>query len=1681
MNFKSLLVIMVILSLLSSSFLSASTFAEEKIIESMNEAVESDVELINAEELNSLTSVISSTYDSLKENYIVQLKPEILDSLLSSEAQDNIETGNAILGEIGLINSVLIELSETQVTELLQQELVESIEVDREVTIANEAQNVLNSQVTNSSTQIVPWGIYSTGAYAVNSVDANGEKVKVAVLDTGISKHSELSIAGNVSFIELDNGTNDENGHGTQLAGTIAATDDLKGIVGITGNVELYSVKVIDGKGKGYISSVIQGIEWAINQNINVINLSFVSTEDSKLLHQAIKIARDNGILVIAAAGNSGLGDDNIKYPAKYPEVLAVGSVDQAHRRSIFSSTGPELDIVAPGTNILTTNKFGGYSVTSGTSIAAAHVTGAAALLWSKNDEMNADKIIALLKGTATNLGNSNEYGTGIVNVAKALNVIDEAIPPLTDENIISDENIWFPSENGEINIASYDQTGNGQIIVPGEVAEVSVKLNGNLNGENIHEKIIIEVTPASQPGNIIAGTEIYNPQLFQPINFRWITTEETLPGTYYIKYKYPARPTGEDDDLFVIYVEGKDHPAPSNLTVIPSGNSIKLSWSPLSEVDSYSLLLNGVSVGTTTSASYVFNNLEPLTQYKLAVAAHYQDGESSSYSEITASTIIQELIVFNPINVDQKKPTQLFTFKPATTGVYRIFTSPNQQTGTGSDTQLTLYSDSTLTKQLSFNDDFEHSSYSEIKQSLIGGETYYIKLSTYGNENLQSSITADVVSSVIPYIQLNQAMDINESLNNSTVYVFVPTQSGEYNFSTTFYNGRPSSRENDTQLSIYTNANLSTIVPNGYNDDTSSSVFSEAVVSLTQGVPYFIKVGTFDDSKVFARLMVAKKEQIPVKILNKEPVDISKSAGEYALFQFTPELSGVYRMFTSSSPQDVANKVDTEITLFNDISMNNKLAFNDDVEGESPYGSLYSKMEYNLSAGTTYYITVKNLISADDLKARFIIEDSFNSSKGTAQSIILDELLEVDNTNKNLSISSLYDTDYFVLNVLQEQQININISKASGLIEDDNGIVYGYFSENGDSVFELSAGRYYLRIQHDILRKTRLLENAFFNQYDYYIGVYLNEILYDQEESVLSRSTKLAARSVSKSFDATPASKGVSFTYKNKIDTDELVVEIYPKDSYYGLAYSTKINNQKKNNSTTIKWYGDITSNRDIYANRYQPEGYNGYLYWAKNGVYRVEVYPKGKTKYKKTYYVNVDNDGLNEYNWIPIPPKRDYDGKKVTKDNKQSCEKCRNYFSRYIRTINSAAPETDYTSWSRKIYGLNGVEQFWSAADDFVYNPNLSIIDNMQKSFDKVGLVPILGAPADGLNGVIYLMRGNYKEALLSGASMIPYVELAVGAKKVAGLRKYKTAFANGPCNCFAEGTIVPTDSGNKNIEDIKLGDMVLSKDDVTGEIAYKSVEYVFEKNVEQIYIISVDDQEINTTNNHPFWIVGQGWVTADHLNMGDELQSADDSKHPIKSIEVKYQSTKVYNLTVKDFHTFFATDLALFTHNLVCNINKYHSNLPTTVVKKTGTQPSTILANELIAAGISKPPLESGVTAWAAHHIVPEGEKNSDAANKLRKIYKKFHIEVNSAANGVWLPMKKGEKTVDFIDENTEIIWKAAAHNGRHSKKYYEHVLDRLDSVELKDAEDVLFIIREIRTELLSGKTILGKLEE
>lgn len=261
-----------------------------------------------------------------------------------------------------------------------------------------------------------------------------GTGIKIAILDTGIDyNHKDLkaNYIGGHNFVFGDNDPFDDNSisHGTHVAGIIAARENGIGMIGVAPKAKILAVKVLDGAGFGTADWIIAGIDWAVANGAQIINMSLEGA-DTQALKDACDKARAAGVLLVAAGGNSAAGGQPVSYPAGYDSVIAVTAINFANKPAYFSPIDAKLELAAPGASIFSTVR-GGYARLSGTSQAAPFVTGAAALYLRCNTQdinrdgrIDAEDVRLLLQSASTDLGTAGRdpvFGFGMVNAARAL------------------------------------------------------------------------------------------------------------------------------------------------------------------------------------------------------------------------------------------------------------------------------------------------------------------------------------------------------------------------------------------------------------------------------------------------------------------------------------------------------------------------------------------------------------------------------------------------------------------------------------------------------------------------------------------------------------------------------------------------------------------------------------------------------------------------------------------------------------------------------------------------------------------------------------------------------------------------------------------------------------------------------------------------------------------------------------------------------------------------------------------------------------------------------------------------------------------------------------------------------------------------------------------------------------
>ncbi|MBI5913628.1 S8 family serine peptidase [Candidatus Azambacteria bacterium] len=344
-------------------------------------------------------------------------------------------------------DALVAYVDNTSETKLLKNAKVVRVEDDVVVEALEGAADATDKKAKPAATQpvqMLPWGVYRINADRVWTLGETGGGINIGIIDTGISTtHPDLlgNIKGGVSEVAYTSNWNDDNGHGSHVAGVVAALNNTIGVVGGVPAANLYAIKVLDRNGSGYLSDVIDGIDWATANGMQVINLSLGTTTDVRSLHDAVIRAQNAGVVVVAAAGNSG---GSVIYPAAYPEAIAVAATDFSNSAPYWSSRGPEVDLAAPGVSIYSTYKGTKYATLSGTSMASPHVAAAAAFVLKRatdtafdeldnscvsefdvncNGAWDPKEVQAKLEATATDLGTGGQddiYGYGLVSAYAA-------------------------------------------------------------------------------------------------------------------------------------------------------------------------------------------------------------------------------------------------------------------------------------------------------------------------------------------------------------------------------------------------------------------------------------------------------------------------------------------------------------------------------------------------------------------------------------------------------------------------------------------------------------------------------------------------------------------------------------------------------------------------------------------------------------------------------------------------------------------------------------------------------------------------------------------------------------------------------------------------------------------------------------------------------------------------------------------------------------------------------------------------------------------------------------------------------------------------------------------------------------------------------------------------------------
>lgn len=363
----------------------------------------------------SLSLLIFSSV-SRGERYIVEL-----DKSMGFEVEEQLASLNQAVLDRFVVDSefIVVDLTPTQRDNLIQSFPELKITPDIVLSIP---QPLRPFSETKTQAQTIPWGVKVIQAPQAH-VYSQGANVKVCLIDTGVDKtHKDLAgnIVGGRNYVKKGTKVNptewgDDNGHGTHVAGIVAAVKNSFGVVGVAPKAKIFAVKALDRRGNGYLADIAKGVVECVNTGAKIINMSLGASSDPTVdspLKRAVQFAVSSGVIVVAAAGNEGKNISGY-IPAGYENVMAVSAVNSKLKFPSWSNFGLSAgDVAAPGVNVYSTWKGNSYATLSGTSMAAPHATGVVAL--------------SIAAGTGrvatTNLGEPlSKQGNGLVNALESV------------------------------------------------------------------------------------------------------------------------------------------------------------------------------------------------------------------------------------------------------------------------------------------------------------------------------------------------------------------------------------------------------------------------------------------------------------------------------------------------------------------------------------------------------------------------------------------------------------------------------------------------------------------------------------------------------------------------------------------------------------------------------------------------------------------------------------------------------------------------------------------------------------------------------------------------------------------------------------------------------------------------------------------------------------------------------------------------------------------------------------------------------------------------------------------------------------------------------------------------------------------------------------------------------------
>lgn len=278
----------------------------------------------------------------------------------------------------------------------------------------------------------IPWGVNQVRAPQAWR-QATGQNIRIGVIDTGIdASHPDLRhcIGRGINFVNRSRLPLDDNGHGTHIAGTIAGSGSYpQGVVGVAPRAIIHAVKAFDHNGSAYVSDIIAGIDWCVQNGLDIINMSFGMKTYNKSLELSVLNAYQAGKVIVASSGNDGKRAF-IDYPARFPQVISVGATTQANKIAPFTNRGRRIDVFAPGEKIYSAWLGGKYHELSGTSMATSHVSGVIALMLSLRPGLKPGQIKELLRRSSVALSKKKTGpSAGRLHARRAINALLQNYP----------------------------------------------------------------------------------------------------------------------------------------------------------------------------------------------------------------------------------------------------------------------------------------------------------------------------------------------------------------------------------------------------------------------------------------------------------------------------------------------------------------------------------------------------------------------------------------------------------------------------------------------------------------------------------------------------------------------------------------------------------------------------------------------------------------------------------------------------------------------------------------------------------------------------------------------------------------------------------------------------------------------------------------------------------------------------------------------------------------------------------------------------------------------------------------------------------------------------------------------------------------------------------------------------